>query len=262
MLTSKVFWTGVGSGALLIGTAFGAAWYAAGNPQCVITRAFDGACHASKQLSPVSGLGPVLARMQQAGALVKGETDLGAGLPDDPAPDGGAEPMPAPGTSIMSNTGDPAPIVIPENAPPMMPGVEEEQEPTLPMPRLLEEDGFEEEQEPAMSLAEMLRGLMLRLLMASPAAEVEPFPEVEMPTKPEMREDPHKDHHHNGCPAGGGRKYPGGLGQSEVLPSPALKTIRKIRSRETMDGGPAQGVETLELREADRLLYEYGPGAL
>jgi hypothetical protein len=262
MVTSKVFWTGAASGALLIGSALGAAWYASAKPECVLSRAFDGACHASRQLSPVSGLGPVLARLQHSSSLAKNETDVSGGnLPDEPMPDDGpvTQPEPAePGSSVQSNVGDPAPIVIPDSAPPAMPEVDDEEdvEPCLPLPREVE-DGAEEEQEPRMSFADMLRGILFRFLMPSPDFGEEPFPEAPMPPKAEEAVDPH----HGQCPAAGGCPR-NRLGASSEQESPARKAARKLLSRETMDGAPVQGVETLELREADRLLYEYGPGAL
>jgi len=258
MSKSKVFWAGVAGGALLIGAAFGAAWQASGQRRGVLSRAFEGASHASKQLSPVSGLSPVLDRMQQAGSLAKGETDLGAGLPDEPTPDGEA----LPGTSIQSNTGDAAPIVIPEGGPPM-PRVNEEDE-ALPMPRLLLEDGAEEEQEAASCLGEAVRGFLLRLLLPSPAVEPEPFPEAEMPeaTKPEMRESPNKPHQ-DVCPSTGKGYCPRQGVEAAAPASPALEKVRKLRGQQSVDGAPAaRRYETLELRESDRMMYEYGPGAL
>src|SRR5262245_32493221 len=109
-MSMKVFLAGALGGALLAGSAVGTAWYACTQPKGPAARACEGASHASERLSPMRGLGKVLARFEKAAQLRPGETDTDSGLPDEPMPQG----EPAPGDSVMPNASDPAPIVIPD----------------------------------------------------------------------------------------------------------------------------------------------------
>src|SRR5215813_967202 len=102
MSISKVFWTGAASGALLMGASLGLVWYATSQPKGAVSRALEGASHASAHLSPVSGLAPVLARVEQSSSLAHNETDLGQGLPEDPTPDGNEAAPP----DNVNNTGE------------------------------------------------------------------------------------------------------------------------------------------------------------
>jgi hypothetical protein len=270
MSISKVFWTGAASGALLMGASLGVVWYATSQPKCAVTRALEGATHASAHISPVSGLAPVLARAEHSSSLAHNETDLNQGLPDDPTPDGNeAAPM-----GDVSNTGETSPIVIPETKPaPPMPPAEEMEMHTLHTPRLLDECG--EEAEPACGLFEMVRGLLQGLFaqppVMAPVEEPMPFPEAELPAKPEMREDPHRDHH-PGCPALHGcppRQYvptpemQPSKDEPQELPgmSAALEALKDLLLRGPLEAQPLHpDLRTLELRESDMLRQD--PGAL
>lgn len=272
MSLTKVFWAGAIGGTLLLGASFGAVWYAKSQPEGGLARAFEGAKHASTQVSPVGGLKPVLARLEQASSLKQNETDLALGLPDDPLPEGEGA-IPEPDHEFL----DPAPIVIPDTPmPPPMPPVMEEQPviQTLPMPRVVVEQ-CPQETEAKLSLAERVRDFFCSFTPQASWAETirepEPFPEAELPGKPEMREDPFHNHHHPGCPHTQGG-CPRACPPSSTIRPPlvpeiepekqpelnaaAAQLLNELLQGQAMEGN---GVETLELREADLRQREFGP---
>lgn len=265
MSISKVIWAGIAGGTLLAGASLGVVWYAASQPKGPVCRTLEGASHISAHLSPVSGLGPVLARAEQAGSLAPNELDLSQGLPGDPTQD---EDEAGPGDEAPKaddaapKADDTAPIVIPDMqpAPATMPPADDGEESEVV-------GGF------FGMVKGMLQGLLAQPTMPAPALEPQPFPEAELPTKPEMREDPYKDAHHSGCPALRGC-YPHHHGATPQMPpappaeekkegqfgfSAAVDAVRQLL--EPIESSPLNpSVQTLELRESD--IQQQGPGAL
>jgi hypothetical protein len=196
-------------------------------------------------------------------------------------------------------------IVIETPAPAIMPFCHDEEEcEVLPMP-MIEEECAEEEM-PTVCISSDA-GLVGSIIFESPIEEgpkpreelseegpkpreepsEEPAPES-IPTAPngdECREDPHRHHHHSGCPYTGRSYGPTGgcpRGPSCDPPKPAtgdeesseseeiesasksaLKKIRQYKSRKPIDFEPTfPSVDTMEMRPSDRQLYDYGPGVL
>lgn len=229
----KVFWVSAASGALLVGAAFSAAWYAARQPQCVLARVLDGAGHAAETLQPVEGFGPALARLDACRATGKNETNIAIdGIPDEPMAadeqagvnsNGGRSGAiviveddmvrPVGGVELPPDTATP-PAPPAAGAPASMPYCEDAIEvvTVLPMPREL--PAGEEEQEGTCEadvkcmIKSFLRHLqheagnkLLEGLGVEQEQEATPTaPTAEDLHKPQMREDVHYHHHHSGCP--------------------------------------------------------------
>jgi pimeloyl-ACP methyl ester carboxylesterase len=254
----KILWAGGVTGAVLVGVSFGATWYAARTPACALARVLDGASHAAGRCQPAEGFAPLVQRLESARCTAAGEVDLvKGGLPDEPMAD---DPAPivipeveAQPTQVLAFPADSAtPAAAPAAGAPMMHYCTDDA-PVLPMPRVLPAE--EEQEEPcAADLRAMFEELVTRMREAETGSLLQGLGQ---PT-PECREDPFRDHHHNGCPATG-RGYNGFT--LPYVPSPALEKARKLNEREPMERtGPTTGVDTMEYRLSDRPAKENGPG--